>query len=538
MTNLKPQLRVLLALRISRDTDASSSVGQQRGRGHTYVDHEGYALVGEAVDEDVSGGIPPAERPDLGKWMKTPTYYDVIWFDTVSRLCRDMFEAVAFFKWAEDNGVVIYIREDNVRTDTWTSEQKLFIIIKAYGAENELKATTSRINLQVKEDRQRGIWLGGRQAFWLIPMPTIVDGKLHKKLQHNTVWTPLMLEIIERVEAGEPRRQIAMDLNKRGIGTPQELREMVDPTKVKKRGPNDPPRKGWNSLTIEQVCSNYHLIGQHVVTKRASRNGGKILSSTLLRDEKTGKPLQVCEPLITEERFMKLQDTLKMGKTKRTYWNRRPFQKIAFCVCGAPRDTAAGRNVVYLRCRTIGAPVVRTCTQRHATFDNVCAVLDEAIRADLGGLPLCRRVDPVRVNPDTIRAKEAEYLGLEKLVRATVEADRQDRYIKEMQQVEQEIINLKELAKRTTPQWEPTGKLFGQVWDAADWGKRGDLLREYEITFTIESTDGPGSEIVHVIYPKNVHDMIRTSGIDAIPSTPRDTTRDQELRAHYGRDVE
>src|SRR5699024_10495505 len=62
-------LRVLGVVRLSRSSDAPTSVEGQRRAIERWAESLGHEIVGWAEDEDVSGDVAPWERPGLGQWL-------------------------------------------------------------------------------------------------------------------------------------------------------------------------------------------------------------------------------------------------------------------------------------------------------------------------------------------------------------------------------------------------------------------------------------------------------------------------------------
>ena len=63
--------RVLAAIRLSKDSDESTSVEGQRETLEKWAAPNGYVIVAEAIDVDVSGGTPSLERPELAKKLRS-----------------------------------------------------------------------------------------------------------------------------------------------------------------------------------------------------------------------------------------------------------------------------------------------------------------------------------------------------------------------------------------------------------------------------------------------------------------------------------
>jgi hypothetical protein len=69
-------LRALIELRLSNETEETTSPDRQREQDEAYCGIRGWDIVGVCEDLDVSGGISPFDRPELGKWLTAPEYID------------------------------------------------------------------------------------------------------------------------------------------------------------------------------------------------------------------------------------------------------------------------------------------------------------------------------------------------------------------------------------------------------------------------------------------------------------------------------
>ena len=82
--------RALIAVRLSRVTDATTSPERQLSTCRELCKQRGYEVVGVAEGLDVSAGsTSPFERPRLGDWLKNRLgEFDVIVFFRMDRIVR------------------------------------------------------------------------------------------------------------------------------------------------------------------------------------------------------------------------------------------------------------------------------------------------------------------------------------------------------------------------------------------------------------------------------------------------------------------
>jgi hypothetical protein len=133
---MTPGLRYLACLRLSADSDGSTSIEWQRGviRHHVSSPLLSGALVGEAEDTDVSGSISPFKRPRLGRWLTSRAdEFDVIIAAKMDRLTRRSMHFNELLEWAQENGKFIVCVEEGF--DLSTSQGKMMARMTAVFAE-------------------------------------------------------------------------------------------------------------------------------------------------------------------------------------------------------------------------------------------------------------------------------------------------------------------------------------------------------------------------------------------------------------------
>src|SRR5688572_24148649 len=139
-------LRVLGSLRLSVDTDDSTAIPRQKEHVQHWVEAPGRdaQVVAWATDTDVSGGLHPFKRPDLGKWFddEHKDLWDVLCVMKVDRLSRRVAHFSEIVQWCQDNGKIIVSTQEGI--DMSTPMGKMFAQILAVFAEGELDTIRSR----------------------------------------------------------------------------------------------------------------------------------------------------------------------------------------------------------------------------------------------------------------------------------------------------------------------------------------------------------------------------------------------------------
>jgi DNA invertase Pin-like site-specific DNA recombinase len=118
--------RWLVAARLSyltkrdreRGDDIINGIQTQDQRAAEWAQAAGHAIVAVTRDRNVSGAVPPQERPELGPWLLEPeklVQYDGIVAYTVDRLSREYYDLGWLRKWAESNRKKLYVIKDRLR---------------------------------------------------------------------------------------------------------------------------------------------------------------------------------------------------------------------------------------------------------------------------------------------------------------------------------------------------------------------------------------------------------------------------------------
>ena len=108
-SNGEPE-RWVLAARLSRVSKRDRARGHalidgiqtQDQRGAEWAREEGHVIVHVTKDRNISGAVPPWERPELGPWLTDPTklvLYDGLVAYEVDRLSRDYADVGWLRKW-------------------------------------------------------------------------------------------------------------------------------------------------------------------------------------------------------------------------------------------------------------------------------------------------------------------------------------------------------------------------------------------------------------------------------------------------------
>ena len=100
-----------------RGDELVNGIQTQDERSTEWAQQQGHVIVEVTKDRNISGAVPPWERPELGPWLTDPVklvQYDGIVAHDVSRLSREYFDLTWLQKWAERNNKKLYVIKERL----------------------------------------------------------------------------------------------------------------------------------------------------------------------------------------------------------------------------------------------------------------------------------------------------------------------------------------------------------------------------------------------------------------------------------------
>ncbi len=512
----------LLVRRLSRSTEASSSLERQAEDLAKAVAERGLVVVGDVEDPDVSGAVDPAQRPKLGPWMRSPLWesWSVIMVTALDRLTRDQHAWDAFCMRCHQGGKEIIVLTDP-SLDIHTPTGRMMAYIRATIAQEEReKVSERRLNTRAFY-RREDLWPGGSWPFGYRAEPFIRGGKTRFRLVPDPVTAPLVREAYLRVaEQGWSMRQLAQDWNARNIPTSRDHQRIASG--------QEPQGHTWAPSALRKSLRSPALKGV------ATRNRKPLL--------KDGLPVRWAEPLLTDDEFERLQHALDVLAVRFPGGNARsqvsPLNGLLWCGAGhriheanRHRQLVDGstREHRYLRCATFATGQecpFKASWPREGTLDMV----EKAFMLKLGEEEVKeRRYIPGSDNRARIAELEA---AIGNLAQAVAEAQSPAVVAALTRTMDAHAATLAKLREEpvTPPRWEEvgTGRTFAQWWaEAGTWAVRGPFLRQAGFRiFLLGHPEGYHEAIV--ITPADLLDTARDAASGTV--TPRDDDADS-LRA-------
>jgi len=459
-------VRALGRLRLSVATDESTSIERQREIIKNWADANGHTMIGWAEDVDVSGAVDPFETPQLGDWLKNRApEFDIIVAWKLDRITRSAIKLNNLISWCDEHDKIMLTTDNGLNTGS--REGRLIAGIVGFLAEGELEAMRERQKSSRQKLRELARWPGGRPPYGYRAAPN--PNGPGKVLEIDPEAHTVVQRIVQQVIDGVPLVRIVRDLNRDGVLPPRDYYRV-------QQGRQD-TLTSWGTGPLRFLLSSPSLVGQ------------AHLRGVVQRDEQ-GRPVQLAEPLVTEEQRMLIQAELERTRgVSRERAEPAALSGIALCwFCGGVLHMTTlvkklrdgKRRYRYYRCPKGCGPMLPADDLEQLAEDNFLDLL--------GAVEVRKRV---WVPGDDVEArKRSAVMGLETLLESagrvsspTVAAALQKRIVA----LSGYIAEL-ESTPAQSGRWEhrPTGEFYRDVWErSSDPISRRELLKNAGVTIRI-----------------------------------------------------
>ncbi|WEH17211.1 recombinase family protein [Streptomyces sp. VNUA24] len=475
---MTPGLRYLACLRLSADSDGSTSIEWQRGviRHHVSSPHLSGVLVGEAEDTDVSGSMSPFKRPKLGRWLtKRADEFDVIIAAKMDRLTRRSMHFNDILEWAQENGKLIVCVEEGF--DLSTPQGKMMARMTAVFAEAEWDAIQARILNGVQSRLENRSWLTGAP-------PTgyrikAVEGGRRKVLEIDQDFHPYVEEIFTRVREGQSTHRIARDFNSRGVLTWGDHLRKLRGEKI--RGTQ------WQSTVINKFLRSSWIPGVYTYKGEA-----------VLDDQ--GEPVILPEKtLASMDEWADLVDRIKpaskhAGAESRT-GGKSLLAGVARCgECNSPVTSLLGSGHTRKDGEKMPGHRYYRCSSKfkgggcaaglYVRADVLDAWVEQEIRGSVGTWEMYERAGK---GPSRARELQSAKVRLEKLeadfLAGEYDGEGQGESYRRMHKgMSAKVVLLaRQEEERVNSTLRATGRKYGEVWESKGREDRREFLRAYEV---------------------------------------------------------
>ncbi len=269
-------MRAWLYYRLSRDEDEEmNSLQNQRQILVDYAEQNGYEIVGESFDDNVSGmtfnrkGLGELEvAVDEGK-------IDVVLVKDLSRLGRHRTQTELFIDHLRQNNVRVYSVTEGI--DSANENDDLLIGFKQIFNDFYAKDISKKVRTGIRQKQKSGLVVN-------LPMGYYKDKNTDEVLI-DEVAADIVREIFQKYLAGFGLSTIARNLNKRGIKSP----EYFSHRKIGTQRTEMCKKFLWAQTTVKRILENEiytgTLVNHKTVTSKIYKTKNVVPESEQYRHE-------------------------------------------------------------------------------------------------------------------------------------------------------------------------------------------------------------------------------------------------------------
>ncbi|MFD6818836.1 recombinase family protein [Streptomyces sp. NPDC060085] len=229
---------MIIYVRLSRDSDSSTSVASQIAACKAYADQRGWHVLFIAEDVDVSGASKLEDREGMGKVLDALHSADFVLAAKLDRYARSVLEFALLSEMTANSGATLVTADGTLGPET----SKLMVNILAAFAQHERDTIQVRISDSKRHLRSVGRWLGGAAPYGYRLIKR--DGGTYLDL--DPVSAAVLRECADKLlHKGASLTGIMQDLNRRGIPSPADH--------ARKRDGRATRGTKWSTTTLRDV---------------------------------------------------------------------------------------------------------------------------------------------------------------------------------------------------------------------------------------------------------------------------------------------
>jgi len=355
--------RVVLYLRLSRASEASTAIQGQNDLLREYVDRRGWEVVRVLADDGLSGRKRRANADECLR-MLADNEADVLAVYAVDRWTREGLEAVGELCGVlRRSGATFFaLREGLSSDDADTFEMTLGIHASIAKREGEL--IQGRVVASRKRLDEAGRFKGGVVPFGY----RVVRRDAGAYLEHDPYEVRWVRYIVDAVLEGQSLTSITSRLRAERVPTTKSAAR-----KARQRGESTHDLDGgtWHLQIVRKLATSPTLVGWTTT----GGSGVHDQERPIVRD-RDGTPKVVAPPLIDGDTFARLRAALPPGRPKRTR-AARLLSGLAYCECGAKCYVVHSGGAVFYRCSARASDQDAACTGPRI----LASVLEETVVA-------------------------------------------------------------------------------------------------------------------------------------------------------------
>ena len=321
--------RAWLYSRLSRDDDAElNSLTNQQNIIRSYAESNGYSVVGESSDDNISGMHFNREGIDRIYEAVEAKSIDAVIVKDLSRLGRHRTQTAMFIDFLRENDVKVISVTENI--DTSNEDDDLMVGFKGIFNDMYARDISKKIRAGYLQKQKQGIVL-------IPPM-----GYFKDKNTNEIVIMDEPAQIVKRIFRlfldGFGMKTIAKMLNDDGVKAPGYYQKKYLNKKPGYDKPEIASRYLWNATTVKRILENEFYIGTLVCHQSYTNKINKVRK--FLPEEEQIRHENFVPAIISNETFEKVRAVLESKKkTNVRAGQNKPFHRytgLLKCAdCGA-----------------------------------------------------------------------------------------------------------------------------------------------------------------------------------------------------------
>ncbi|MGW8846904.1 recombinase family protein [Streptomyces xiamenensis] len=463
-------MRVFTYRRISRVTEATTSIERQGEHCKAECQKRGWKIVDDFADEGVSGATDPDNRPAMGRMLARLDEVDAIVFYKLDRLSRSTLAFAELMERCNAAGVALVSCTEALDLSN-PMGQAMAEIIAVFA-----KLERGMIRERSMDARRKGLesnkFVGGRFPYGLTP-ERHPSGK-GRVLVRDPEAAKVIRRMAAMVVSGHSATAVAKALNADEVPTSRQ-----QGATAKRAGGHEPRETYWRGNAVRSILRNQVQLGY-----RVGSNGRPDIGSD-------GLPLVVWEPVLTWDEWEAVQqamDTMSTTRTQRhdSHW----LQGVTRCGgCDARLTLTVAHGRTGLKCSRPNE--LRHKPAAYIRTDELDPWVNEQMMTEFGHMRLLEHV----WHPGSDNRQERL------AVASSIKAMRADREAGLYRGTEDEAEYRERmsalLARRdvldampeTPPHWETrdTGRTIGEVWESSSLQARAALLANAGLVIRVEA---------------------------------------------------
>ncbi|MFB7180890.1 recombinase family protein [Streptomyces sp. NPDC056257] len=470
--------RLVGVIRLSKDTEESTSPQVQRRAIEGWANLHGADIVGWAEDLDVSATkYAPHERPELRSWLDRPEEWDGLLFWRLDRFVRSVIDFADMIRWCQPLGknLISATEPIDLSTPIGTALAQIIVVF----AELESATTRLRVLQGVAEKKLMGRWTGGDPTYGYktVPARNHVEGcTWHAcdcprteglQIDFDEEVHTYAAEIISRLLSGNSRNSVCLDYGRREILAPSDYKRQA-------RGNELPDKRAvWCPETLRNIVTSPTIRGL------MSHNGEIVYGED-------GMPVRVGPALVDDSQAAELLVRMEQKPRTRTE-GAAPLLDVAFCDCGgklhiwqAKRKIKGGEKLYRnYRCQYANKG---QCDAGAITAEDLESLVSSYVQLPtmLGDIEVyANRLVPGEDHTEEIEQRREALDKLTERLGMVPAGPAMDAVLKAMGEHSEAMAQLEKLPQRAA-EWVsvPTGETYAERWARMDWDGRRRLLTE------------------------------------------------------------